>query len=70
MNLVTWKDEGIGAAAVESKTERFNLYPEAKRWKVRPGKETIMINAAIMDLSYQPTNSPWLIDLDLQMALE
>lgn len=68
MNLVKWKEQGIGASAIESKSERFNLYPEAKKWDIRPGKETVMINAAIMDVSYQPTNSPWLIDLDLPKA--
>jgi hypothetical protein len=68
MNLVTWKEKGISAAAIESKTERMNLYPEAQKWTIRPGKETIMINAAIMNLSYQPTNAPWLVDLDLEKA--
>jgi len=68
--LVTWKDDKtlIGAEAIEKKEERNNQYPEPKEWKIMPGKETIMVNAAIMDLAYKPTHSPWLIDLDLPKA--
>lgn len=68
MSLVSWKDNIIGAEAIENKTARPNLYPTVMKLKVRPRKETVMINAAIMNLSYQPTNSPWLVDLDLSKA--
>jgi hypothetical protein len=69
MTLVTWKDSGIGTEAIESKVENDNLYPGAKRWKIREGKETLLVNASIMDLGYKPTNSPWIIDLDLEKAV-
>jgi len=29
------------------------------------GKETVFVNAAIMNVEYQPLNAPWVIDLDL-----
>ncbi|KAI9760759.1 MAG: hypothetical protein M4579_001497 [Chaenotheca gracillima] len=32
------------------------------------GKETLFVNAAIMDVRYMPVNAPWLIDLDLPKA--
>lgn len=32
------------------------------------GKETLMVNASIMTLRYDPWNSPWLVDLDLERA--
>lgn len=32
------------------------------------GKETLMVNASIMTVSYRPWNAPWLIDMDLEMA--
>ena len=32
---------------------------------VQRGKHTLLVNAAILDLDYKPTNSPWVIDLDL-----
>lgn len=30
-----------------------------------PGKHTLFVNAAIMNVHYQPLQSPWLVDLDL-----
>ncbi|KAH9841165.1 MFS general substrate transporter [Teratosphaeria destructans] len=30
-----------------------------------PGKSTLMVNAAIMDVDHKPMNSPWLVDLPL-----
>ena len=32
---------------------------------VKSGEETIFINAAIMDIRYEPRNIPWVVDLDL-----
>ncbi|KAL8669616.1 MAG: hypothetical protein Q9168_005801 [Polycauliona sp. 1 TL-2023] len=32
------------------------------------GKETLFVNAAIMDVKYKPVNAPWLVDLDLPLA--
>ena len=32
---------------------------------LEPGKETLFVNAAIMDVSYRPVNAPWVVDLDL-----
>lgn len=29
------------------------------------GKETVFINAAIMNVNYNPKNAPWIVDLDL-----
>ena len=33
--------------------------------KVEEGRQTMFINAAIMDIRYQPIQCPWLIDIDL-----
>lgn len=35
---------------------------------LRWGKETLFVNASIMNVNYRPVNAPWLIDLDLPMA--
>jgi Icc-related predicted phosphoesterase len=35
---------------------------------VEVGKETLMVNASIMTLRYDPWNGPWLVDLDLEQA--
>ncbi|EUC48211.1 hypothetical protein COCMIDRAFT_87874 [Bipolaris oryzae ATCC 44560] len=32
------------------------------------GKETLMVNASIMNVRYDPWNGPWLVDLDLERA--
>lgn len=32
------------------------------------GKQTLMVNASIMTVSYNPWNGPWLVDLDLEKA--
>lgn len=32
---------------------------------ILPGKETLFVNAAIMDVAYRPVNAPWVVDLDL-----
>lgn len=32
------------------------------------GKETLFVNAAIMDVHYEPRNAPWIVDLDLPLA--
>ena len=29
------------------------------------GRETLFVNASIMDVRYHPTNAPWVVDLDL-----
>ena len=31
------------------------------------GQETLFVNASVMDVRYNPTNAPWLIDIDLPM---
>lgn len=32
------------------------------------GKETVLVNAAIMNVEYVAANAPWLVDLDLPLA--
>lgn len=32
---------------------------------LRFGEETLFINAAIMDVHYEPRNAPWVIHMDL-----
>ena len=66
--VVTWKDNKtkIGADAIESQTPTPNAYPGPSNWPIESGKETLMVNAAIMNLEYEPTNAPWLVELELQ----
>jgi hypothetical protein len=32
------------------------------------GRETLMVNASIMSLTYRPFQAPWLVDIDLEQA--
>ena len=34
------------------------------------GKETVFVNASIMDVKYRPINKPWVVDLDLPVRKE
>ena len=36
--------------------------------ELRWGKETLFVNASIMNLSYQPRNAPWVVDVNLPLA--
>ena len=38
--------------------------------KLEPGKQTLFVNAAIMDIRYQPIQPPWLIDIGLPASME
>ncbi|KAF4617100.1 hypothetical protein G7Y89_g15049 [Cudoniella acicularis] len=69
--LVTW-NEGkklFGADAIQKESVQKNSYPEASKWPIKHGEETLMVNAAINNVNYRPVNSPWLIDLELQTWL-
>jgi hypothetical protein len=34
---------------------------------IRRGEQTLLVNAAIMDVGYSPVNAPFIVDLDLPM---
>lgn len=36
---------------------------------LKKGKETLLVNASIMDVGYSPVNAPWIVDVDLPKAL-
>jgi hypothetical protein len=68
--VITWKDDKtkIGETAIEKQTKQTptpNAYPGSSKWPLKFGKETLMVNAAIMNLKYKPTNAPWVVELDL-----
>lgn len=65
--VVTWKDDKskIGGEAIENQSDVPNGYPGSSNWPVKFGKGTLMVNASIMNLQYNPTNAPWIVELDL-----
>jgi hypothetical protein len=56
----------VSLAGMRSKSRKSGTIciPNRKNGRLYRGR-TLMVNASIMDLEYKPTNSPWLIDLDL-----
>lgn len=42
---------------------------KAPEFLVRSGRDTLMVNASIMTVTYKPWNKPFLVDLDLERAV-
>ncbi|KAK7743830.1 hypothetical protein SLS53_003849 [Cytospora paraplurivora] len=71
--LVPWDDENERlivdrnrAANDKAAVEPLSLCPgDAEAFQIVPGKHTLFVNAAIMDVHYKPHQSPWLVDLEL-----
>lgn len=65
--LITWKDDEskIGPEAIEKQTSTSNAYPGTITPPLEFGKETLMVNASIMSLTYKPVNAPWIVELAL-----
>lgn len=74
---VGWKDyvesqEWIEVDHEEMEEER-GAFVDVSEGSERPlqwGKETLMVNASIMTLTYKPWQGPWVVDLDLEKATE
>jgi hypothetical protein len=67
MEMISWKEDKslIGQAAYKSKVAHKNEYPEPSILPIKHGEETLMVNAAIMNMNYRPVNSPWVLDIEL-----
>lgn len=48
-----------------SSTAKAGRQDTAGQGALEKGRETLFVNASIMDASYRPVNAPWLVDLDL-----
>lgn len=55
----------VDLAVAKEKRAVFVDVSESSGAAIRPGKETLFVNAAIMDVEYKPINAPWVVDLDL-----
>lgn len=55
----------VDLAAARENRAVFVDVSESSGDAIRPGKETLFVNAAIMDVKYRPVNAPWVVDLDL-----
>lgn len=55
----------------ESASERHGVFLDfsgAKNTDLKRGKDTLLVNASIMNVRYKPVNAPWVIDIDLPRA--
>jgi Icc-related predicted phosphoesterase len=68
--LISWSDEnrGLGNKSIVTRSQQTGSFPEPLSIGIKPGEDTLMVNAAIRDVRYRPVNAPWLVDLDLPVA--
>lgn len=78
--LVTWKRKeeedkdksgfGLGADAIEMMRDMRSVFPDVLGFEpeVEFGRETLMVNAAVRNVHYFPSNAPWVIDLKLPLS--
>ena len=59
-------EESITELDEHDVSERMGAYHDATG--LQAGKETLFVNAAIMDLAYKPLQAPWIVDLMLPSA--
>ena len=70
-NLVTWKPDGSvkdPSSATPMETEQINEYPYTNVWPIQSGKQTLMVNTAIMmntAKGMRPNYKPFVVSLDL-----
>lgn len=70
-NIVTWNPDGSvrnPSSATPLETEQTNDYPYTNVWPVTPGKQTLMVNAAVMmntAKGMRPIHKPFIVALDL-----
>jgi len=69
--IINWNDDqgGFRLKAIEARGDQLvKSYLEPRKLDIRAGKETLMVNASIMDGKYRHKNAPWLIDFDLPLS--
>lgn len=70
-HIVTWKPDGSlkdPSAATPFETEQVNEYPYTNEWAIKRGKQTLMVNAAIMRNTakgMRPDHNPIIVELGL-----
>jgi hypothetical protein len=58
----------IDPGSYDGLVDRMGAYVDAT--DLEYGKETLFVNASIMNLQYRPLNAPWVVDLELPVASE
>ncbi|KAK5304890.1 hypothetical protein LTR99_003956 [Exophiala xenobiotica] len=60
------RTHAIDPGSYDGLVDRRGAYVDAT--DLEYGKETLFVNASIMDLQYRPLNAPWVVDLELPVA--
>ena len=63
MDWESKKEEGVKIPEEKEVVESMGIHVDATQ--MRSGKETLFVNASIMDLDYEPEQPPWVVDLML-----
>ncbi|RDW74142.1 hypothetical protein BP5796_07584 [Coleophoma crateriformis] len=69
--IVTWQSDGSvkdPSSPTPLDTEQINEYPYANEWSIKPGQQTLMVNAAIMmntSRGMKPNHKPFIVTLQL-----
>ena len=54
-------------AVVQARASKIDISKDSGQ-ELQFGKETLMVNASIMTLTYKPWNGPWVVDMSLPKA--
>jgi len=54
-------------SVLENRSAYFNVSRDSMQ-PLRFGEETLFVNASVVNLTYNPINAPWVIDIDLPPA--
>ncbi|CAD6447085.1 4889d4bb-490d-48e6-8ba8-93793c0c0c19-CDS [Sclerotinia trifoliorum] len=63
--MVSWGEKGN---PISGRRNVDCQWPDINRETIEEGKQTLMVNASIMDVRYRPVNKPWFVELDLPRA--
>ena len=64
------QDVRVGETATLRKGYAYVDVTRGGRGELAYGRETLFVNASIMDVRYRPLNAPWVVDVDLPEAEE
>lgn len=75
MRVIDWERgvrvKDVDEMSADEQGDFENAYPEVMEvGQVVRGRHTVVVNASIMDGGYEPTNKPWVVDLELPRAEE
>jgi hypothetical protein len=65
--VATHKYETTQEEMVQNRCAHVNIADDSDN-PLKFGQETLLVNAAIMDIRYRPLHAPWMVDLELPLG--